>query len=169
MPCRCCGWTARAASPLAIVFGYACHNTTLQDDFVQFHGDYAGVAQAALEARHPGTTALFVAGCGADANPNPRGTLELVAGARHRIGRRGGPHAAGDGAGRRGPSRTAYETVDLPFAATQVRGALAQRLDVEDVYLRRHAALMAAIASLVTAGCPRRRPTRSRCGASGRT
>ena len=34
--------------PLAIVFGYSCHNTTLQDGFVQYHGDYAGVAQAAL-------------------------------------------------------------------------------------------------------------------------
>ena len=65
------------------MFGYACHNTTLQDTFVQYHGDYAGVAQAVLETRHPGTIALFVAGCGADANPNPRGTIELVAGARH--------------------------------------------------------------------------------------
>ena len=63
---------------LAVVFGYACHNTTLQDKFVQYHGDYAGVAQAELERRHPGAAALFVAGCGADANPNPRGTLELV-------------------------------------------------------------------------------------------
>ena len=45
---------------------------------MQFHGDYAGVAQAELERRHPGATALFVAGCGGDANPKPRGTLELV-------------------------------------------------------------------------------------------
>ena len=37
-----------------------------------FHGDYAGVAQAALEARHPGATALFMTGCGGDANPEPR-------------------------------------------------------------------------------------------------
>jgi hypothetical protein len=64
--------------PLAIVFGYACHNTTLPAGFVQYHGDYAGVAQAAIEERHPGVTALFVAGCGADANPDPRGTLDLV-------------------------------------------------------------------------------------------
>ncbi len=63
---------------LAIVFGYACHNTTLQAGFTQFHGDYAGVAQAALQERHPGATAMFVSGCGADANPKPRGTIELV-------------------------------------------------------------------------------------------
>ena len=49
----CCAWR-RTHGLVAIVFGYACHNTTLQPDFVRFHGDYAGVAQAALERRHPG-------------------------------------------------------------------------------------------------------------------
>lgn len=59
----------------ALLFGYACHNTTL--GFFQFCGDYAGFAQAALEAAHPGTVALFVTGCGGDQNPYPRGTIEL--------------------------------------------------------------------------------------------
>jgi hypothetical protein len=59
----------------AVAFGYACHNTTLS--FLQWCGDYAGFAQAELEARHPGATALFWMGCGADANPLPRGTVEL--------------------------------------------------------------------------------------------
>ena len=58
-------------------FGYACHNTTAQD-FMQFQGDYAGFAQAWLENRHPEATALFISGCGADANPYPRGTVELA-------------------------------------------------------------------------------------------
>ncbi|HET6425678.1 MAG TPA: neutral/alkaline non-lysosomal ceramidase N-terminal domain-containing protein [Planctomycetaceae bacterium] len=58
----------------AILFGYACHNTTLS--FQQFCGDYAGFAQQALEEAHPGTTALFVLGCGGDQNPYPRGQLE---------------------------------------------------------------------------------------------
>src|SRR6185437_5163528 len=65
-------------SPRAVVFGYACHNTTLPPTFVRYHGDYAGVAQAVLERRHSGATAMFVTGCGADANPSPRGTIELV-------------------------------------------------------------------------------------------
>ncbi|RPJ79951.1 MAG: hypothetical protein EHM13_12835, partial [Acidobacteria bacterium] len=56
----------------AVVFGYACHNTTLPATFVRYHGDYAGVAQDDLERRHPGATALYIAGCGADANPAPR-------------------------------------------------------------------------------------------------
>ncbi len=58
----------------AIVFGYACHNTTL--DFYQFCGDYAGFAQQYVEQAHPGTTAMFIAGCGGDQNPTPRRTLE---------------------------------------------------------------------------------------------
>jgi hypothetical protein len=63
--------------PLAVVFGYACHNTTLTAQIMTISGDYAGFAQAALEAEHPGTVALFITGCAADANPNPRGTVEL--------------------------------------------------------------------------------------------
>ena len=58
----------------AILFGYACHNTTL--DFYQFCGDYAGFAQEYVEETHPGAVALFVEGCGGDQNPTPRRTLE---------------------------------------------------------------------------------------------
>ncbi|MBA4017671.1 MAG: hypothetical protein C0483_10905 [Pirellula sp.] len=62
----------------AVLFGYACHNTTLS--FFQFCGDYAGYAQQYLEEKYPGTTAHFLMGCGGDQNPYPRGELEL---ARH--------------------------------------------------------------------------------------
>ena len=41
-----------------------------------FSGDYAGYAQIALEKSHPGAVALFWAGCGADQNPLPRGSVE---------------------------------------------------------------------------------------------
>jgi hypothetical protein len=60
----------------AVVFGYACHNTTLQ--YYRWCGDYAGFAQLALERKHPGAVALFWAGCGGDANPLPRGTVALA-------------------------------------------------------------------------------------------
>jgi neutral ceramidase len=59
-----------------VVFGYACHNTTLA--FFQWCGDYAGFAQSELEAAHPDVTAMFVTGCGGDQNPYPRGQLELA-------------------------------------------------------------------------------------------
>jgi neutral ceramidase len=57
----------------ALLVSYACHATTLEgrDNFV--HGDWPGVAQALIEARHPGSVALIAIGAGADANPNPRG------------------------------------------------------------------------------------------------
>ncbi len=54
----------------AVVFGYACHNTTLS--FYQWCGDYAGFAQLAIERSHPGAAAMFFSGCGADQNPLPR-------------------------------------------------------------------------------------------------
>lgn len=55
---------------IAILFGYACHNTVMDDYTI--HGDYAGFAQAELERRYPGSVALFVQGAGADSNPLPR-------------------------------------------------------------------------------------------------
>jgi neutral ceramidase len=131
-------------APIAIVFGYACHNTTLQDNFVQYHGDYAGVAQAALERRHPGATALFITGCGADANPRPRGTLELVethgtalADSVDRV--------LGSGAAVDSSLDTDYGTVDLPFVDASARERWRKQLQIEEVYLRRYAALMDAI------------------------
>jgi neutral ceramidase len=60
----------------AILFGYACHCTTLNS--LQWTGDYAGFAQVALEKAHPGTTAMFFAGCGADQNPLPRRSVALA-------------------------------------------------------------------------------------------
>src|SRR5262249_41561461 len=58
----------------AVVFGYACHNTTMQH--FQWCGDYAGFTQAYLEEKYPGALALFWIGCGGDANPTPRGKIE---------------------------------------------------------------------------------------------
>ncbi len=60
----------------AVMFGYACHNTTL--GFQKFCGDYAGFAQQYLEEENAGTTALFMMGCGGDQNPYPRRTLDLA-------------------------------------------------------------------------------------------
>ena len=62
----------------AVLFGYACHNTTLTGEFYQISGDYAGFAQSELEKAHPGATALFLMLCGADQNPQPRSSLPLA-------------------------------------------------------------------------------------------
>jgi putative membrane-bound dehydrogenase-like protein len=57
----------------AVVANYACHCTTLGGEFNKLCGDWAGYAQAAIERDHPGAVALITIGCGADANPDPRG------------------------------------------------------------------------------------------------
>jgi hypothetical protein len=70
--------TGQGGKIRAVLFAYACHNTTLTEKIYQLSGDYAGIAAAALEQEHAGATALFVMLCGADQNPNPRGTIELA-------------------------------------------------------------------------------------------
>ncbi len=59
----------------AVLFGYACHPTTLS--FTTWCGDYPGFAQLELERSHPGATAMFVNTCGGDQNPLPRRSVEL--------------------------------------------------------------------------------------------
>ncbi len=123
----------------AVLFSYACHNTTLGGDNYRIHGDYAGIAQKELESRFPGATALFFLGCAADTNPNPRGTLELV--------RKHGEQLAGSVADALsgpmrplgGPLRSAYDHVDLPFSTPPTREVLQKRLEDKDVYVQRHA------------------------------
>ncbi len=63
-------------APLAVLFSYSCHCTTLGADNYRYHGDWAGIAQKHLESRLPGATALFLNGTSGDANPAPRGTYE---------------------------------------------------------------------------------------------
>jgi hypothetical protein len=61
---------------LAIVFGYACHNTTLAS--LVWSGDYAAFAQIEAEKSHPGAVAMYWAGCGGDQNPLPRRQEKLA-------------------------------------------------------------------------------------------
>ncbi len=68
--------TNEAGDLIAVAFGYACHNTTLSG--YQWCGDYAGFAQIELEKMHPGVTAMFFQGAGADQNPLPRGSVFLA-------------------------------------------------------------------------------------------
>jgi hypothetical protein len=65
-----------ALNPVAVIFGYACHATTLWGN--HYSGDYPGYAQVELEKSFPGITALFFAGCGGDQNGIPRGTVPLA-------------------------------------------------------------------------------------------
>jgi hypothetical protein len=63
---------------LGCVTMYACHCTTLNADINQVSSDWAGLAAQCWEVKYPGTVCLPVIGCGADINPNPRGTYEMA-------------------------------------------------------------------------------------------
>lgn len=124
----------------AVVFGYACHSTTL--GFYQFCGDYPGFAQRFVEEAHPGATALFMAGCGGDQNPQPRGTLELAE--QHGRALANGVEAALSAASRtiRGPLNPALEEVTLEFAEPPSRETLEQQAQSKNKYEKRHAEVL---------------------------
>lgn len=67
--------TGKDGKLVAVLFGYACHPTTLS--CTKWCGDYPGFAQLAIEKNHPGAAAMFVNTCGGDQNPLPRRTVEL--------------------------------------------------------------------------------------------
>lgn len=106
----------------AILFGYACHPTTLS--FFTWCGDYPGFAQLELERNHPGATAMFVNTCGGDQNPLPRRTVELCERYGHLL-------AAGVDEALRQPLRrvssdleSAFEYVELPYLNVVSRAEL---------------------------------------------
>lgn len=65
-----------SGEPMALVFGYACHGTTLGGDNLLYTADHPGPAKRFIERQLPTARALFVAECSADTNPYPRETFE---------------------------------------------------------------------------------------------
>ena len=100
----------------AVLFAYACHNTTMTGQNYEIAGDYAGFAQADLEKSAPGATALFVMLCGGDQNPEPRGTAALAE--QHGEELAAAVRRVLDSSMSRveGPIRAAYENTELDFA-----------------------------------------------------
>jgi hypothetical protein len=121
----------------ALLFGYACHNTTL--DFYQFCGDYAGFAQQYVEQAHPGAVALFMIGCGGDQNPTPRRTLDWAK--QHGQALANAVEAALVTRPRlvRGPLRVALDEVSLELTDPPSVEQLRQQAKSADKYERRNA------------------------------
>src|SRR5262249_23372324 len=120
----------------AVLFGYACHNTTLA--LYQFSGDYAGYAQQYFETAHPGVTALFLQGCGGDQNPYPRGTFELAQ--QHGRSLATAIDAALQTRPRplSGPLGLAYGEVDLDYAGPPTREDFEKQLSSSNPYEAQH-------------------------------
>jgi len=109
--------TAPDGTMRAVLFAYACHNTTLGGDFYQVDGDYAGAAQREVEKAHPGVTALFMMLCGGDQNPNPRGKVEHVEQYGRELASAVEQVLQGNLAPVRPPIRAAHQVIALDFAA----------------------------------------------------
>lgn len=124
----------------AVLFGYACHNTTLA--LYQFSGDYAGYAQQYFEADHPGVTALFMLGCGGDQNPYPRGTVDLAQKHGRALATAVEAALATTLKAVNGPLRSAYAEIPLDYAPAPTRDEFRTRLDSKDKYEAAHAKRM---------------------------
>lgn len=131
-------------SLLAILFGYACHNTTLGGDFYQLNGDYAGYAQADVEQAHAGTIAMFLMLCGGDQNPNPRGKLALAMQHGQTLADEVNRVLGTNLVVLKPPIRSAFENIELEFALHS-REAFEQELkDSNGAKHRRAQAMLAA-------------------------
>lgn len=127
----------------AVLFGYACHNTTLSG--YEFCGDYAGFAQQYLQEAHPEATAMFIAGCGADQNPYPRGGSQTVEYCKqHGRALANGVETALTVKAQTisGPIRAAIDTVPLDFAPPPSREELEKQAKSQDKYESRHAQVL---------------------------
>lgn len=116
-----------------ILFGYACHATTLSD--YQWSGDYPGYAQEFLEAMVPSAMAQFVAGCGADINPLPRRRAELAI----QYGAELAKSVSGVLRGVMEPVSpllvTRFQTTELRFDSVPTRAKLSQEIESENRYV----------------------------------
>lgn len=118
---------------VAVLFGYACHATVLSD--YDWSSDYPGFAQEAIEREHPGCTALFFAGCGADQNPLPRRQVplakkygeELAAGVEAVLAGKMTPLTA--------KLDTTFTTVPLELASVPSREDVEQEAKSQDKYV----------------------------------
>jgi hypothetical protein len=131
----------RQGGQRAVVFGYACHNTTLTGEFHVVSGDYAGFAQMELEKSHPGLTSMFMMLCGADQNPAPRGRLELAAQHGKELADEVARVLKGDLGPLRPPLRTAFQQIKLRFD-DHTREQFEVEAQAEDRFRQRRARLM---------------------------
>jgi neutral ceramidase len=122
----------------AILFGYACHGTSVRggDDWYVVSGEYMAYARQHLEAHQPGAAAMFLTGMGADSDPAPRG--RLLDAKRHGLELAGAVIGVLDRPMRpvRGPFKLAYEEAELPLAVPPSRQQLDQDARSQDVHVK---------------------------------
>lgn len=127
---------------VAVMFGYACHATTLSIN--EINGDWPGYAQQYFEEDHPGTVALFLNGCSGDQNPYPRRFFPYVE--KHGRAMATSIEAALETVPRpvRGPLKTALEWTEIDYAPAPTREELMVRAQSKDRYEQTYAQFLLA-------------------------
>jgi hypothetical protein len=108
----------------AVLFICACHNTTLGPNNMLISGDYGGYAQRAIEDQHPGVIALMMLGCAGDANPHPRGTMDMARDHGETLGKEVSRVLGEKLKPIRGPLKTDLEQVAIPLTEPPPREEL---------------------------------------------
>jgi len=125
----------------AILFGYACHGTSVRDgdDWYVVSGEYMAYARQQIEMLQPGAVAMFLTGMGADSDPAPRG--RLLHAKRHGLELAGAIIGVLDRPMRpvRGAFKLAYDEVQLPLAAPPGREQLEKDARSEDISVKMRA------------------------------
>jgi neutral ceramidase len=122
----------------AVVFGYACHGTSVRtgDDWYTVSGDYMAYARQLVGDHQPGAVAMYLTGMGADSDPAPRGLL--LDAKRHGLELAGAVIGVLDRPMHpvRGTFKLSYDEVDLPFIEPPPREKLEKDAQSQDVYIR---------------------------------
>jgi hypothetical protein len=129
----------------AVLASYACHCTTLGGDFNEICGDWAGFAQQDIERDHPGAVALVAIGCGADANPEPRGTLPQAEAHGQALARAVAEALKGPMTPIGGLTHAQLKRIDLPFAGLPSRAEWEAQAEQGDQVARRARAMLARL------------------------
>jgi neutral/alkaline ceramidase-like enzyme len=124
----------------AVLFGYACHPTTLS--FYTVNGDYPGFAQVEIEKNHPGAAAMFVNTCGGDQNPLPRRSVELCQKYGHMLATAVEDVLQQPLKPVSGGIKTSFELIELPYLKTVTREDLSPLLQDTNAIRARWAARM---------------------------
>ena len=121
----------------AVVAGYACHAAVLGGQRIS--ADWPGAFREVMERAHGGAAALFLNGCGADANPMPRRDEALVrtyggilaSAVEEVLGGRMQPVS--------GALRAAMGFAEIPYQGPPTREQLQAELEDSNAVRRRHA------------------------------
>jgi hypothetical protein len=111
----------------AVLVNYACHCTTLKGGDNYVHPDWAGEAAKRIEGRHAGVVALVAIGCGADADPQPRG-LPAVATNGGAVADEVARVMAGEMRALGRVTHAAFRRIELPLGRVVPRAELVARL-----------------------------------------